>query len=150
SSRVAFEVRWRELVDALLEEPALEHAILVMLAAGVRLDPLRAVAGVLDDNSDLLDRIVEPPPIPPLALGVWWDDLGAACAAAVDCRFADDNLCGRLSELAEYGQQLAAAPDDIERIRMLRAAKPSFRVNNTGRKTNWTDIDAVRSRVVRL
>jgi ATP-dependent exoDNAse (exonuclease V) beta subunit len=149
SSRVAFEDRWRGFVDVLLDDPALESAILVMLAAGVRLDHLRAVAEVLDDNWDLLDRIGPPPELPPMELDGWLDELDAVCAAAADCRDPDDLLCARLGELAEYGNRLRRAFDDSERIRLLREPKPSFRVNS-GRKGNWPDVDAVRSAVARL
>jgi ATP-dependent exoDNAse (exonuclease V) beta subunit len=150
SSRVAFEARWRSFVDALLEDPALETPILLMLAAGVRLEQLRAVAEMLDDNWDLLDRIAQPPPLPALGIDAWLAELDDVCAAASECRAEGDRLLDRLGELAEYRDRIYAAADDVERVRLLRAGKPSFKVTTTGRQTNWNDINAVRDRVRRL
>jgi ATP-dependent exoDNAse (exonuclease V) beta subunit len=150
SSRVAFEARWRVLVDDLLDAPDLADSILVMLTAGVRLEHLRAVAEVLDDNWDLLDCIGPPPPLPPLRIDEWRAELAEVTALASECRFDDDRLYIRLGELARYGEELERAPDDIERVRLLRAPKPSFKVGNTGRATNWPAIETVRHRVGRL
>ncbi len=150
SSRVAFETRWRELVDEMLDDPALEQPILLMLAAGVRLDHLRAVSEVLDDNWDLLDRITEPTPLPTLDVAGWLAELDAVCAQAGDCRLDDDKLLARLGELETYGARLRAAFDDIERVQLLKAPKPSFSAGNTGRKGNWPDIAALREQIARL
>jgi ATP-dependent exoDNAse (exonuclease V) beta subunit len=150
SSRVAFETRWRELVDEMLDEPALEQPILLMLAAGVRLDHLRAVAEVLDDNWDLLDRIGEPAPLAALDVSSWLTELDEVCALVGDCRDDDDKLLLRMSELEAYGARLRGAFDDIERVQLLKAPKPSFAVTRTGNKKNWTDITTVRERVARL
>jgi ATP-dependent exoDNAse (exonuclease V) beta subunit len=150
SSRVAFEDRWRELVDELLDEPALEQPILFMLAAGVRLEHLRAVAEVLDDNWDLLDRITPPAPLPALELAPWLAELDEVCALGGDCRLDDDKLLVRLDDLAAYGARLRGAFDDIERVQLLKAPKPSFSVTRTGNKKNWRDIEVVRERVARL
>ncbi|MDQ1467076.1 MAG: CRISPR-associated exonuclease Cas4, partial [Actinomycetota bacterium] len=79
SSRLAFEARWHEFVDELLDDPALESTVLVLLAADVQLRHLRSVAEVLDDNWDLLDRIGEPPPLPALALDGWLEEFDAVC-----------------------------------------------------------------------
>jgi ATP-dependent exoDNAse (exonuclease V) beta subunit len=150
ASRVAFEARWRTLVDELLEAPDLEETILVMLAAGVRLEHLRAVAEVLDDNWDLLDRVGDPPAPAPLALDGWLRELDAVCAEAASCRVDGDAMSMRLAELAEYGDRVRTALDDIERIRLLRADKPSFRVSRCGRRNNWPDLEGLRARIQRL
>ena len=57
SSLLAFDERWRRTRDDLLDDPELEPAVLVTLAAGATLEHLRRVAEYLDDNWDLLDRI---------------------------------------------------------------------------------------------
>jgi len=150
SSRVAFETRWRDTLDEMLDDAALEVPVLVMLAAGIRLEHLRAVAEVLDDNWDLLDRIADVPAVPALDLDGWLTELDAVCSAADTCRVEGDTLVARLLELAEYGERIRGAFDDIERIRMLRAAKPSFRARGCGRKGNWPDVDAVRDAIARL
>ncbi len=150
SSRVAFEARWRTFVDELLDSPSLEQPILVMLAAGVRLEQLRAVAEVLDDNWDLLDRIGPPPPLPRLDIDRWLDELDDLCGKIVDCRDSEDRMVTRLDEMREYATRLRDAFDDIERVRLLHAGKPSFKVSNTGRSQNWPDLRALRDAIGRL
>ncbi len=150
SSRVAFEARWRLFVDELLEDADLEQAILVMLASGVGLEHLRAVAEVLDDNWDLLDRIDAPPPMPDLGVDAWLSELDAVCATVTQCRVEGDTMVARLGELSEYHDRLRHAFDDVERVRLLRADKPSFRAGRCGRTPSWTDLEAVRARIARL
>ncbi|HYL53030.1 MAG TPA: UvrD-helicase domain-containing protein [Acidimicrobiia bacterium] len=150
SSRVAFEARWRLFVDELLEDPDLEQTILMMLASGVRLEHLRALAEVLDDNWDLLDRIGPAPPLPAVGVDAWLAELDAVCAETTQCRFDTDSMVVRLDELAEYRDRVRTAFDDVERVRLLRADKPSFRVGGCGRKNNWPDIVALRERITRL
>ncbi len=150
SSRVAFEARWRLFVDELLEDPGLEQAILVMLASGVRLEHLRTVAEVLDDSWDLLDRIDPPPSLPDLGIDAWLTDLDAVCATVTQCRVEGDTMVARLGELAEYHDRLRHALDDVERVRLLGAGKPSFRAGHCGRTPSWTDLKAVRERIARL
>jgi ATP-dependent exoDNAse (exonuclease V) beta subunit len=150
SSRVAFEERWRRFVDELLEDADLEPTIHVMLAAGVRLETLRAVAEILDDNWDMLDRVPVAPPLPALALDQWLADLDEVCAVANDCRFEPDSMSKRLGELAVYRDRVRGAFDDIERVELLRLDKPSFRASNCGRKNNWPDVGALRDRIARL
>jgi hypothetical protein len=150
SSRVAFEARWRLLVDGLLEDPRLERPILIMLASRVRLEHLRAVAEMLDDNWDLLDRVDAAPEVPAVELRPWLAALSTVCARAAECRDPDDTMVARLEQLEDYRRQLAAAFDDIEQVRLLRSDKPSFRVGNCGRAASWPDINDVRNAVARL
>ncbi len=150
SSRLAFDARWREFVDKLLDDPALESTVLVLLASKVTLTHLRAVAEVLDDNWDLLDRIAEPLPLPALEIEGWLEEFDAVCAAGVDCRADTDGMLTRLDLFAEYRDRLRAAFDDAERIELLRADKPSFKVGNTGNRNNWDDINSLRDRIVKL
>ncbi len=151
SSRVAFEARWRLFVDELLEDADLEQAILVMLASGVGLEHLRAVAEVLDDNWDLLDRIDAPPSMPDLGIDAWLGELDAVCATVTQCRVEGDTMVARLGELSEYHDRLRHAFDDVERVRLLRADKPSFRAGRCGRTPRTGRIStAVRAGIARL
>jgi len=150
ASGVAFDERWRRFVDQLLEHPEYEETVLVALATGVTLAKLRTLAEKFGDNWDLLDRLDAPPPLPLIAVGPWIDELEATCGLRGECIDADDKMVLRLDECAAYAAKLRAAPDDIERLRLLRAG-PSFRVSRTGRKGNWRcDIDTVRARVIHL
>ncbi len=150
SSLLAFEDRWRTTRDDLLDDPELEPALLTLLAAGARMDHLRRVAEILDDNWDLLDRIGSPPPIPAFDVEPWLADLAGVCACADDCTDADDKLLARLGEFAEHAARFRSAVDDAARIELLLADKPSFRVKTTGNKKNWTDVNDVRAAIGRL
>src|SRR5262249_1509354 len=67
-----------------------------------------------------------------------------------ECRLAGDTMLSRLAELAEYHDRIVSAFDDVERVRLLRADKPSFRANNSGRKDNWPNVNTLRDRITRL
>ena len=150
SSRIAFDARWREFVDEMLDDPELESTMLVLLAAGVKLPHLRTVAEKLDDNWDLLDRVGAPVSLPTLDIKGWLSEFDAACAVGHRCRAADDRLLGRLGEFAAYRERLRGAFDDAGRIEVLLAAKPSFNVARTGNQKNWDDIEEVRGPLVKL
>jgi len=148
SSLLAFDDRWRRTRDDLLDDPELEAAVLVTLAAGATLEHLRRVAEYLDDNWDLLDRIGPPPEMPALDLEGWLAELDGVCAAADHCTDGDDKLLAYLRLLEEYRDRLGAALDDAERIELL-TDKPSFK-SRAGRKANWPDVDALRTRIEEL
>jgi ATP-dependent exoDNAse (exonuclease V) beta subunit len=96
SSRIAFDTRWRDFLDELLDDPALEPAVLLLLAAGVTVRHLRTAAEALDDNWDLLDRVADPGPLPALDVAAWLDELDAVCASISECRGGDDSMVVRL------------------------------------------------------
>ncbi len=150
SSLLTFDARWRRTRDDLLDDPALEPAVLVLLGAGGKLEHLRRVAEFLDDNWDLLDRIGDPPPLPALELDAWFAELDAAIAEGEHCRDADDNLLERLDLLGSYAQRIRDAVDDAARIELLLADKPSFKVSRCGSTKNWPDINGVRDRIIAL
>lgn len=150
SSLLAFEARWRHTRDDLLDDPALEPAVLLIMAAGAKLSHLRRVAEFLDDNWDLLDRIDGPPPLPAVDLDRWLTLLDEVCAEAVHCTNADDNMLARLELLEEYGARLRAAVDDAARVELLLADQPSFRVGSCGQRGNWPDLNDLRARIASL
>lgn len=150
SSLLTFDARWRSTRDDLFDDPALEPAVLVLLGAGGKLEHLRRVAEVLDDNWDLLDRIADPPPLPALELDGWFAELDAVIAEGEHCSSADDNLLDRLDQLGAYRDRIRGAVDDAARIELLLSDKPSFRVTRCGSQKNWPDINAVRDRIVHL
>ena len=149
SSLLSFDERWRQTRDDLLDDPELEAAVIVVLAAGATPEHLRRVAEHLDDNWDLLDRIGASPEIPDPDLDPWLAELDALCASGDQCRAADDKLLAYLAELEEFGSRLRGAVDDADRVELLLAEKPTFRTRG-GRGANWPDIDAVRDRMKAL
>ena len=120
--------------------------MLVLLAAGVRLTHLRSVAEVLDDNWDLLDRIERAAAAARARSRRVARRARRRCATRATTAAPTTTGCSRASaNLAEYRDRLRAAFDDAERIELLRADKPSFKVSRTGNKKNWADIDACAS-----
>ncbi len=95
SSEVAFERRWRSFRDELLAEPALERTIVLLTAAGVKFEGLRAVAVAFNDNWDLVaERVPVRAPDPPDAFGLLAPvlaEIDRICAEP--CRDPDDALC---------------------------------------------------------
>ncbi|HEX5096797.1 MAG TPA: UvrD-helicase domain-containing protein [Acidimicrobiia bacterium] len=150
ASAVAFDQRWRDFQDRLLDADEHEATVLLALAAGMSLDKLRAVAEAFADNWDQLDRIGAAPELPVLDLTPWIAAMEAVCARTPECIDGDDKMVHKLEECELFARALRSAPDVIEQVRMLRDA-PSLRVSRTGRKTNWRcDLDEVRDELVRL
>jgi ATP-dependent exoDNAse (exonuclease V) beta subunit len=151
ASAVAFDARWREFSERLLDDDANEQTVLTGFAAGVKMERLRAVAEAFADNWDLLDRVEPQPEIPAIDCADWLVQLDAVWALAESCITDDDKMFEKLDELVVYGRALRGAIDDDDRLRLLRAPTPSFKVGRTGRKTNWRcDIEDVRAAVVQL
>src|SRR5918993_2303066 len=55
ASQVGFDARWDAYVDELLEDPAMEQPVRLLLAAGGSIEHLRDVAMAFDDNWDLVE-----------------------------------------------------------------------------------------------
>ena len=145
ASEIAFEDRWTRFRDRLLDDRAMERTLLLSFAAGIRLDHLRHLARVFDDNWDLVaeaSRIPWPRMEPP-AVDV--GDLLAAGAALLErleeCRDPADLLAVHLTEkVAPHLERLRSA-DEHERLRLLRD-KVSYRCKN-GRRPSWVDKEGV-------
>ena len=150
SSLLAFDDRWRRTRDDLLDDPELESATLIVLAAGANLEHLRRVAEELDDNWDLLDRIELSPALPVLDIEAFLSELDALCAMGDHCSQATDKLLGYLGGIEEFADQLRAAIDDADRIERLLADKPTFKASNIGAQANWPDVRAVQAKIKEL
>ena len=143
ASQLAFADRWRRFRDQLLDTPELRRTILLALSADIRLDDLRHLASVLDDNWDLVTepgRLPWPREEPPRCDAT---ALIAALAALVErrgeCRDEDDKLCAYLcDDVAPYVEQLRGASDEFDLLTVLRASRPSLRFSY-GRGANWVD-----------
>lgn len=149
ASAVAFDERWRDFHDRLLDDPALDETVLCALACGLRLDRLRTLAEILSANWDLLDRVPAAPPLPEVgrAIDEWVCALEAVCARAVECRDGGDLLAQHLARCAQHVVSLRAAPDDAERLARLTGCRLRTRA---GRKGNWPDVDSVREQLAAL
>jgi ATP-dependent helicase/nuclease subunit A len=154
SSKVAFERRWSVFNDELLDDPALERTLLLLLSSGVRPEALKVLAEAFDDNWDLVDErvpVTAPDPLPV-------HDLFRAARLAVDqvcaepCRDPDDKLGIRLADIAARLAELAAIPDEFDLLEALgpQAAEklPSFSVGGRGKQASFdTDVRDLQARV---
>ena len=156
ASEIEFEDRWRRFRDQLLDDPELERSLLLAFAVDVRLEDIRRLAAEFGRN---WDRLADPRRVPweatdppQLALDSLLAQFDALLARRNECSDGGDTLCDYLdTEVAPYVEQLRAAPDEYERLWLLRREKPTLRCRNRGAKANWddkpsilADIDAVR------
>jgi ATP-dependent exoDNAse (exonuclease V) beta subunit len=154
SSDVQFEQRWRTFLDHLLDDPEMERTLLLLFAAGVKPDALRALAIEFDRNWDLVEERVpaigpEPLPLPP-QVAVVLDALDRTCARIDECTKDDDKMLERLGAFATWSAELRLVDDEIDLLEELSGngslTRPSFRVKKTGRATSWTcDINDIRN-----
>ncbi|MGI8873845.1 MAG: UvrD-helicase domain-containing protein [Egibacteraceae bacterium] len=143
ASQIEFEDRWRSFRDALLADPALHRCLLLAFAADVRLADIRHLATQFEANWDLVadpQRIpweaTEPPA---LVIDELVEDIAALLARRDECADSDDLLCAYLTDqVAPYLEQLRAAPDEFEALRLLEQDKPTFKCGR-GKKGNWLD-----------
>jgi ATP-dependent exoDNAse (exonuclease V) beta subunit len=149
-SAVAFDDRWAGFLDRLLADPAVERALLLATAAGVRLDHLRLIALAFNDNWDLAQAYA-----PSQAREVRrWDgelddllaEIAEACADDGHCCDEDDKLLPQLAALEAWAVRLSLASDEYTRLSVL-AGGPRGRL--LGRKENWPgyDLGALKDRV---
>ena len=156
ASMVAFDDRWTELVDDLLDDEALARPILLLTAAGVRLTALREIALSFNQNWDL---VAERAPADAPELPEWESRLAAivaaveqACEEQANCFEGDDPLCRLLKELEQWVQQMRAAPDESARLALTRpeGGRPKASPNGKGAKPRWTkgyDLPALRAQL---
>ncbi len=139
--------------DDLLVDPGLERPLLLLLAAGVRFGALRVLADAFNENWDLVEERVPDggPDIPDIAglLEPALCELERVCDT--DCADPDNRLRVRLDEIGRYVEQLRSLGDELDLLEALGsdgAVKiPSFKVANVGRRTDFDDIEAVRTAI---
>ncbi len=153
NSSVEFERRWSAFRDQLFEDPAMERALLLLDAAGVKLKALDVLAAAFSDNWDLVaEQVDETAPEPPSVatlLAPVLDDLMAVCNERAESRDPDDGLALRLEDHELRCAQLRGVDDDLALLALIGpSAYLNFRVTKTGRKPNWrtVDIDVIRNR----
>ncbi|HVB94575.1 MAG TPA: UvrD-helicase domain-containing protein [Acidimicrobiales bacterium] len=135
-SAIAFDERWEGFVDELLDDPGLADTLRRLLACGVRLDHLRTVTDLCNDNWDLLAQVE--PGVAPLAAidrSPILDALDAAHAAAETCTCRDDKLLLHIESLAEFRTTLRASTSELEVLELL--VDPPKLTSTRGQKGNW-------------
>lgn len=138
-SSVAFEERWAGLQTALLDDDQMERPLLFGLAAGLKLDHIRALARALGADWDLIADQVLTGPTPNVAV----PDLSPLLRQATElldlsehCTDPQDRLLAKFDPLRQAIAVLESASDDgalIGGLQDLKALKFS-----QGRIANWT------------
>jgi len=138
ASSVAFDERWAAPRAALLDDPGQEQALMLALAAGMRLEDLRSMARAFNDNWDLLGSRVLTMPVAALPPA----DTAGLCAEALRltelrglCLDGDDKFLPRLDCLAGWAGRLQAATGDEARVAVLAEA-PDLKWAH-GRQASW-------------
>jgi ATP-dependent helicase/nuclease subunit A len=146
-SSVAFDNRWAVMQRELLDDEQLAPAVLLALAAGVRLEHLRSLARAFQSDWDLIESHVLAVDVAPVAI----PDVSAIGAAAVTiaarmdaCLDTTDKFVPKLQHVADMAEQLAGAvspADTFLALQILNEVK--WRV---GRRSSWsTSLDDIRS-----
>ncbi|MGQ0830665.1 MAG: UvrD-helicase domain-containing protein, partial [Microthrixaceae bacterium] len=155
-SGIAFDRRWARVLDELLEDPTLERTLLLLDAAGVTTQKLRAFAQAFDASWDLVeDRIPEVAPAPPSLASFLTTLDGAIPELQAHCREhcvdLGDGLAQRIEDFDVFVAALRSAEDDLDLMELLCNAQPSAKVSRTGAKARWrVPIDEVRGKVIAL
>ncbi|HWD80675.1 MAG TPA: UvrD-helicase domain-containing protein [Kribbella sp.] len=146
-SSVAFEERWAELQQQLLDDDSIAEPLLLAMAVGVELKHLRSLARLFGNDWDLIaDRVlVDPPEL--VAMPDLSGLIAAAAkigAAAESCLDPEDRLLPKVVQIRELGLMLEAASDQETQLSFLHAFR-GLKIGRIGRKENWPDIGSVRA-----
>ena len=145
-SSVAFEERWAELQQQLLDDDEIAEPLLLAMAVGVELKHVRSLARLFGNDWDLIDErvLVDPPEL------VAMPDLSALVAAAAQIGgVAESCRRSRRPAAAEGAADPRARGDAGRRDRpetqlaVLQALR-GLKFGRIGRKENWPDINQVR------
>ncbi|HEU4948296.1 MAG TPA: UvrD-helicase domain-containing protein [Kribbella sp.] len=145
-SSVAFEERWSELQQQLLDDDSVAEPLLLAMAVGVELKHLRSLARLFGNDWDLIGErvLVEPPEL------VAMPDLTGLIAAAAkigalaqSCLDGEDKLLPKVKQIAELGLMLEGATDQETQLAVLQTLR-DLKVGRVGRKDNWPDITRLR------
>ncbi|MEV5967859.1 UvrD-helicase domain-containing protein, partial [Kribbella sp. NPDC051952] len=145
-SSVAFEERWAELQQQLLDDDSIAEPLLLAMAVGVELKHLRSLARLFGNDWDLIAErvLIDPPEL------VSMPDLTGLIAAAAQiggvaesCLDAEDRLLPKVHQIRELGVMLDAASDQETQLAILQTLR-GLKLGRIGRKENWPDITKVR------
>lgn len=147
SSAVAFDERWADTVDTILDDPELERTILLGDAVGITPTRLRDVALAFHDNWDLVDARLdrEVSSGRPVDIASLVDQLAAVVAERDHCLDDDDTMLAKLDDYAAIVDAARAATDEAEQLGLV--CEPTYKVSRAGRAANWPDINDLRERV---
>ena len=137
-SQIEFDVRWREFLDQLLDEPEMGPTLLRLEMLGVRLTHIRALAVRLNQNWDRLEGLARGPgSLPPIALDGIEERLRFLAVIKGLCTAGrEDGLFVRIEAVERELARLDGSADDVERIEILRSAIKAGK-GAAGRQADW-------------
>ena len=137
-SQIEFDLRWREFLERLLDEPEMGPTLLRLEMRNVRLTHIRALAVRLNQNWDRLEGLArEPEPLPPVDTGEIEDALRALTEIKNRCTAGrDDALFVRIENVERELARLDGSDDDVARVEILGSAINAGR-GAAGRQANW-------------
>ena len=147
ASSVAFDDRWASLQRELLDDDSMEDALLLGMAAGLKLEHVRSLAAALGSDWDLIDEhiLTQPPPTVVLPdVAGFLRQAGDVLALADECTDPEDLLVGKFPPLTAAVTALRDATDDGAKVTALQQiTQMKF---SHGKKANWTcDVKEVRA-----
>ena len=139
-SQIEFDIRWRDFLDQLLNEPGETGPTLLRLETlGVRSEHIRALAVRLNQDWDRLEGLAwAPAALPPVEVDDI--DVGLQALAAVKARCtagAEDALFARIEAVERELSRLTGTSDDVARIEILLSAIDAGKGRGSGRQGNW-------------
>jgi ATP-dependent helicase/nuclease subunit A len=154
ASLVAFQDRWQVLRHRLLDDPNLDRAVDLGLAAGMQLEDLRELARAFDANWDLVAERVDPDAPEPEAVDAaeLLAELDRLAATITGCHDPGRRLLNMRGQIEDYAARLRAAADERERLALLRADKPTFKPGKVPARpdASGTDLEQLGTEVKAL
>ncbi|MCY3642215.1 MAG: UvrD-helicase domain-containing protein, partial [Acidimicrobiaceae bacterium] len=149
-SQIEFDLRWREFLDVLLDEPAMGPTLLGLEVQGVRLKQIRALAVQLNENWDRLESwdFHHEPDLPPVDVADALKALDLLAGIRAFCTDPGDKLLARIDTIAKHRSRLlavtgetaatgAVAAERTERIEALLALERECKGANLGKAGSW-------------
>ena len=149
-SQIEFDLRWRDFLDVLLDEPAMGPTLLGLEVQGVSLKQIRALAVQLNENWDRLEDwdFHHEPDLPPVDVTEALKALDLLVGIRAFCTDPADKLLARIDTIAKLRSRLLAvtgeaAPSDhvtadrTDRIEALLALERECKGTNLGKAGRW-------------
>jgi ATP-dependent exoDNAse (exonuclease V) beta subunit len=150
-SDVAFEVRWSSFRDRLLDEPALQRPLLLLIAAGGKLTQIRELARAANASWDQVAALIDAGQVdpgadaPPLDIAPVLAAARAVWERRAECLVSGDLLRGALDEMRDWIDQLERA-DELHALALLDRVPGKGRGGKGG---NWAGgaetVDSVKA-----
>ncbi|MDE0160232.1 MAG: UvrD-helicase domain-containing protein, partial [Acidimicrobiaceae bacterium] len=163
-SQIEFDLRWRDFLEVLLDEPAMGPTLLGLEVQGVSLKHIRALAVQLDENWDRLEGwdFQREPDLPPVDVTEAIEALDLLAGIRAFCTDPADKLLARIDTIAKHRRRLlaltgeaapteAAAAGRTDQIEALLALERECKGANLGRAGSWDgQVQNARDAIKRL